>query len=80
YFGFKRRVGASTVMVAITVALMVVNRDLMRIQYLEPYFKVQDSPVAAQYSPLIMFLAAFLAGFAVIGWLVRVYVKAGKEA
>lgn len=79
YFGFKRWVVASTVLTVLTVVLMVVNRDLVRIHYLEPYFRLSEVPVAPEYSPLVLFLGACLVGGVAAVWLVRTYLRAGKE-
>jgi hypothetical protein len=80
YFGFRRKVFPAAAATVATVALMAVNRDMVRVKYLAPYFHVSQTPVAPDYSPLALFLASCLVGGAVVVWLVRVYVRAGKEA
>jgi len=80
YFGFRRKVFSAAVMTVATMALMAVIRDMVRVKYLSPYFHVSQTPGAPHYSPLVLFLASFLAGGAVVAWLIRVYVRAGREA
>lgn len=65
---------------ALTVLAMAFARHALRKIMLEPYFSVQDLEVTGQYSPMIMFLITLVAGFMIILWMVRLYLKSGKEA
>lgn len=58
-------------MVIITVALMVVMRDMLRTAYLQPYFQLSRLQVSAQTGAIIVFLLTFLGGLATLVWMLR---------
>lgn len=78
--GFKKRVWLATGLTVAAVLVMATLRDMVRTFYLDPYFKVQDLTVTNEYSPLVMFLAAFAVGLGCIWYMVRTYIRAGREA
>jgi len=51
----------------VTVFLMVLARDFVRLAYLQPYFSLADLPVKPQYSPFIIFLI-MAAGVGYLVW------------
>lgn len=79
-FGFKGLVWPSAAATALTVLAMAGMRELARAAYLAPYFSVSDLPVRPQYGPLVMFLAALVAGLTVIAWVLRQAARAGAPA
>ena len=46
------------------------SRQLVQQVELAPYFDVTRQPVETQWSPLVIFLAAFVLGLAVIAWMI----------
>jgi hypothetical protein len=58
-------------MVLITVALMVVMRDMVRTAYLQPYFQLSRLQVSPQTGIIIVFLLTFVGGLATLVWMLR---------
>jgi hypothetical protein len=58
-------------MVLITVALMVVMRDMVRTTYLQPYFQLSRLQVSPQTGIIIVFLLTFVGGLATLVWMLR---------
>ncbi len=58
-------------MVLITVALMVVMRDMVRTAYLNPYFQLSRLQVSPQVSVIVVFLLTFAGGVATLVWMLR---------
>jgi hypothetical protein len=58
-------------MVLITVALMVVMRDMVRTAYLQPYFQLSRLQVSPQTGIIIVFLLTFAGGLATLVWMLR---------
>ena len=65
------RIIPATVWALVTVLLMTLARDILRLSYLKPYFSLSELPYAPQYSPFILFLLAFLGGIYLIGWMLK---------
>jgi hypothetical protein len=61
----------ATVWALVTVLLMTLSRDILRLTYLKPYFSLSDLPYVPQYSPFIVFLLAFLGGIYLVGWMLK---------
>ncbi len=55
----------------VTVLLMTLARDILRLTYLKPYFSLSDLPRVSQYSPFIIFLLAVLGGVYLVGWMLK---------
>ena len=62
-----------------TVVIMVLMRDILRQAYLAPYFSLSDLNVVQQYSPMLLFLAAFVGGIGIIIYMLKLALAAGKE-
>jgi hypothetical protein len=62
---------AGFAMVLITVALMVVMRDMVRTAYLQPYFRLSRLQVSPQTGIIIVFLLTFVGGLATLVWMLR---------
>lgn len=58
-------------MVIITVALMVVMRDMVRTAYLQPYFQLSRLQVSPQTGAIVVFLLTFVGGLATLVWMLR---------
>jgi len=69
--GFKKNVWWTLAFIIPVTILMVLMRHVVRTMYLAPYFKVQDLPVDAQYSPFIVFVVALILGVITIGYMIR---------
>jgi hypothetical protein len=65
------RIIPATVWALVTVLLMTLARDILRLTYLKPYFNLSDLPYVQQYSPFILFLLALLGGIYLIGWMLK---------
>lgn len=67
----RYRVLPATAWGLVTVFSMTLARDLLRIEYLKPWFSLADLPVKPQYSPLLVFL--LIAGVVVwvVGWMLK---------
>ncbi|MEN8233099.1 MAG: hypothetical protein ABFR35_10535, partial [Thermodesulfobacteriota bacterium] len=55
----------------VTVLLMTLARDILRLTYLKPYFSLSELPYVPQYSPFIIFLLAVLGGVYLVGWMLK---------
>ena len=73
------RIIPATVWALVTVLLMTLARDILRLTYLKPYFSLSDLPYVPQYSPFILFLLAFIGGIYLVGWMLKT-VWNSKEA
>jgi hypothetical protein len=62
-------------MVIITVALMVIMRDMVRTAYLQPYFQLSRLQVSPQTGAIVVFLLTFVAGLATLVWMLRKVAK-----
>ncbi len=58
-------------MVLVTVALMVVMRDMVRTTSLNPYFQLSRLQVSPQTGVIIVFLLTFAGGLATLVWMLR---------
>lgn len=58
-------------LVLVTVALMVVMRDMMRTASLNPYFQLSRLQVSPQTGVIIVFLLTFAGGLATLVWMLR---------
>jgi hypothetical protein len=58
-------------MVLVTVALMVVMRDMVRTASLNPYFQLSRLQVSPQTGVIIVFLLTFAGGLATLVWMLR---------
>jgi len=74
------RIIPATVWALITVLLMTLSRDILRLTYLKPYFSLPDLPYIPQYSPFILFLLAFLGGIYLVGWMLKTVWNAKEVA
>lgn len=76
---FRIKVLPATWLILGSIFTMLLARDLLRTAYLKPWFSVGDPPVTPQYSPLIVFLLFFVAGLALLAWMVLLVCRgAGK--
>ncbi|MGC9519978.1 MAG: hypothetical protein ACP5FP_10035 [Desulfuromonadaceae bacterium] len=79
FMGYKRQVLKTCGAVLLLLVIMVLMRDLVRTTYLAPYFTLSDLQVQAEYSPLIFFLVVFVAGLALVGYMLKMALDCGKE-
>ncbi len=78
--GFKKRLIPATAAVLSAVVVMVLIRHLVRTAYLEPYFSPASLQVTPQASPLVLFLVSFVIGLLLVGYMLRLALRAGREA
>ena len=78
-FGFTRRVWPATATIAATVVLMVLIRDLVRVEFLRPYFHPSDLKLIPQYSPMVVFFIALVLGLGLVAYMLNLAAKTGKE-
>lgn len=69
-----RKVRATALATIITIIFMVGLREIVRVQYLAPYFKLSDLQVVPQYSPLVIFLLFFAGGIALVWYMIRLVI------
>ena len=76
------RLAATAILLVSTVAVMVILRTFLRTSYLESYFRVESLELVPQYDVLFLFLAVFVIGLAVVGYMLKLASNAasGKEA
>ena len=73
-FALGRKVRLAALMTVLTIVFMVGVREIVRIQYLAPYFKLSDLELAPQYSPMLLFLLFFVGGIGLIWYMVRLVI------
>ncbi|MEN8258536.1 MAG: hypothetical protein ABFS09_11805 [Thermodesulfobacteriota bacterium] len=73
-FAMGRKVRATALMTLATIVFMVGVREIVRVQYLAPYFSLSDLQVVPQYSPMLLFLLFFAGGIALIWYMVRLVI------
>lgn len=78
-FAFQSKPWASAGALLTTVLIMAILRELVRAAYLATYFKVSDLPVAAQISPILLFLVALVGGVLVMVWVLKAAAQTGQE-
>jgi len=79
YLGHKRTLIPAAVNTLILLVVMILMRDLARVLYLKPYFQMSDLAVKPEYSPLIFFLVVFVAGLAMIAYMLKLAINCRKE-
>lgn len=79
YLGYRQRVVQTSIVTLVLLIDMIFMRDLVRIAYLKPYFQMSDLVVKPEYSPMIFFLVVFVAGLALIGYMLKLAFACRKE-
>lgn len=79
FLGYKRQVLKTCGAALLLLVIMILMRDLVRTTYLAPYFTPADLQVHAEYSPMIFFLVVFVAGLALVGYMLKLALDSGKE-
>lgn len=67
--GFKRLVLPTAWLTLALVYVMAFMRDVVRGNFLAPYFNPSTVPVQVQWSPLVLFLVSLVAGLILVGWM-----------
>jgi hypothetical protein len=78
-FSFNRMVWHTAASGVLTVILMVLFRYAIQDAYLGPYLSKASPDVAVQYGPALLFLVAVIIGGAVVAYLIRLTLRAGRE-
>lgn len=63
----------------VVLALNAMSRQIVQNAEIGTYIDVTAAPVQLQMTPLIVFLALFVGGLAVVGWMVSKVITAGRE-
>jgi hypothetical protein len=63
----------------ITVALMVVMRQMVRTAYLHPYAQPESLAIAPQTGIILLFFVLFVLGLATVGYILRLLARAKKR-
>lgn len=74
------RIIPATAWALVTILLMTLARDILRLTYLKPYFTLSDLPYIPQYSPFIIFLLALLGGVYLVTWMLKTVWNAKEVA
>jgi hypothetical protein len=61
------------------LALNAVSRQALQNIELAPFLDPAATPVHIQWSPLLLFLALFVGGLALVGWMVAQAMRAGRQ-
>jgi hypothetical protein len=61
------------------IALNSISRQIVQNAEISRYLDITNEPVHTQLSPMILFLLAFVAGVALVIWMIRQGVKSGKN-
>lgn len=64
----------------LAAAVMVFVRDMVRNEYLQPYFNPANLPVAPQWSVIALFIVLFIGGLATLGWMLAKLAAARRLA
>jgi hypothetical protein len=67
----------SAILLAPTMIVMVLLRDVLRSLSLRAVYPARGLPVVPQYGPLALFLVVFAVGIAVLAWMVKQSLAAG---
>jgi hypothetical protein len=62
----------------LTVAVMVIMRDVLRNLALAPYFSPNQLPVAPQWNIIVIFVVLFVAGLGTLYYMLRKVAIAGR--
>ena len=77
--GFTRNVKHAVMATVFIVPVMATMRHLIRQKYLEPYFNLDTAPVTQQWSPVILFLCAFIVGSFCIIYMLKLMSRAERS-
>jgi hypothetical protein len=75
-----RFVHAGFGLMIITVALMVIMRQMVRTAYLHPYARPESLATAPQTGIILLFFLLFVLGLATVGYILRLLAQAKKRA
>jgi hypothetical protein len=64
----------------VTIALMVVMRQMVRTAYLHPYAQIESLATAPQTGIILLFFVLFVVGLATVGYILRLLARAKKQA
>ncbi len=74
--GIRKSPTQAAIWASTTVFFMACTRHWVRAFHLEPYFKIETTPVTYQYSSFYLFLGFLIVGLAGIGYMLKLYFKA----
>lgn len=78
--GFKRLVLPSVCLTLVLVYVMSFMRDVIRGNFLAPYFNPKNVPVQVQWSPLVLFVVSLVCGLLLVAWMVSRLAKIKNQA
>jgi hypothetical protein len=73
-FALARKVRITALVTLVTIISMVGVREIVRLQYLAPYFTPSDLEIQPQYSPFLLFLLFFAGGIALVWYMIRLVI------
>jgi hypothetical protein len=76
---FQKKVRSAALWLVVTVTIMAVMREIVRIGYLDGVFHPETLTVVPQVSPLILFLAVFAVGIGCVVYMLKLAFRAAKE-
>jgi len=68
-----------TILMTVTVVSMIILRDIIRSDYLKPYYNLGMPQVSLQWGPIALFFVTFVIGLGGLYWLIVTFLK-GKNA
>ncbi len=78
--GFKRLALPSVCLTLVLVYVMSFMRDVIRGNFLAPYFNPTTVPVQVQWSPLVLFVASLVCGLALVAWMLSRLINLKNQA
>ncbi len=69
--GWQQRPVLSLLVVTVLLYCMSFMRDMIRSEYLKPYFDVSSLPVNPEYSSLVLFVVTLVVGVITVFWLIK---------
>ena len=78
--GIMGKFKIAAVLLVPTIVVMTLIRDVLRTSALSKVFRAADLKVEPQYGPLVLFLATFAVGIAVIAWMIKKALGSGAAS
>lgn len=78
--GFMKKVRPAAVVTVLTVIVMALMRESVRLGYLDGLFHPSELKVTPQISPMILFVGVFLIGIVCVIYMLKLAARAGKAA
>lgn len=75
---FRKQPVQAAVWAALTVFFMSATRHWLRTLFLEPWFRIEDTPITGQYSSFYLFLGFLVVGLAAVAYMLKLYFRSRR--